>query len=364
MEWGKITAYCKESDKPSLLSHFYKHSNTNHVLIPDFILPNLTTKMNQIMKTKFLMFPMRSLMMTLLSVFALALTTACDDKDDSADDKTITQIVVDGADFTLLEAAVVRAGLADALSTGSLTVFAPTDAAFRAAGFADVNAINNTPVATLQAVLQYHVIGSKINAAAIQSGDNQATKMLSNVDAYITKNAAGVSINGATVTQADVSASNGVIHVINAVILPPSVNIVGLASANANLSYLVAAVTRAGSGVVNALTAAGPLTVFAPTNAAFQAAGFPTIASIEAADPATLAGILTYHVVAARAFSTNLTNGVELTTAQGGKVKVTIAAGAVSVLGKGNGANASNVSIANLLATNGVVHVIDRVLLP
>lgn len=364
MEWGKITAYCKESDKPSLLSHLYKHSNTNHVLIPDFILPNLSTKMNQIMKTKFLMFPMRSLMMTLLSVFALALTTACDDKDDSADDKTITQIVVDGADFTLLEAAVVRAGLADALSTGSLTVFAPTDAAFRAAGFADVNAINNTPVATLQAVLQYHVIGSKINAAAIQSGDNQATKMLSNVDAYITKNAAGVSINGATVTQADVSASNGVIHVINAVILPPSVNIVGLASANANLSYLVAAVTRAGSGVVNALTAAGPLTVFAPTNAAFQAAGFPTIASIEAADPATLAGILTYHVVAARAFSTNLTNGVELTTAQGGKVKVTIAAGAVSVLGKGNGANASNVSIANLLATNGVVHVIDRVLLP
>jgi len=317
------------------------------------------------MTTKFLKFPMRSLMVTLLSVFALALTAACDDNDDNAADaKTITQIVVDGADFTLLEAAVVRAGLADALSTGSLTVFAPTDAAFRAAGFANVDAINSTPVATLQAVLQYHVIGSKINAAAIQSGDNQATKMLSNVDAFITKNAAGVSINGATVTQADVSASNGVIHVINAVILPPSVNIVGLASANANLSYLVAAVTRAGSGVVNALTAAGPLTVFAPTNAAFQAAGFPTIASIEAADPATLAGILTYHVVGARAFSTNLTNGAELTTVQGGKAKITIAAGAVSVLGKGNGANASNVSIANLLATNGVVHVIDRVLLP
>ena len=72
------------------------------------------------MKTKFLKFPMRSLMMTLLSVFALALTTACEDKDDdSADAKTITQIVVDGADFTLLEAAVLRAELADALVTGS-----------------------------------------------------------------------------------------------------------------------------------------------------------------------------------------------------------------------------------------------------
>ena len=316
------------------------------------------------MKTKFFEIPLSRLMMTLLTVFALALTTACDDDDDGDDVKTITQTVIDGADFTLLEAAVVRAGLADALSTGSLTVFAPTDAAFRAAGFADVNAINSTPVATLQAVLQYHVIGSKVNAGAIQTGDNQVTKMLSNVDAYITKNAGGVSINGALVTQADVNAANGVIHVIDAVILPPSQNIVELASGNENLTFLVAAVTRAGSGVVNALTAAGPLTVFAPTNAAFQAAGFPTIASIQAADPTTLASILTYHVVAARAFSTNLTNGAELTTVQGGKAKVTIIGKAVSVLGNGNAASASNVSIANILATNGVVHVIDRVLLP
>jgi uncharacterized surface protein with fasciclin (FAS1) repeats len=320
--------------------------------------------MNQIMKTKFFEFPFRSLMMTLLSVFALALTTSCDKDDDDNAAKTITQTVIDGADFTLLEAAVVRAGLADALAAGSLTVFAPTDAAFKAAGFADVAAINATPVATLSAVLQYHVIGSKVTSSAIATADNQATKMLSNVDAYITKNATGVSINGAKVTQADLNASNGVIHVIDAVLFPPSVNVVGLASANANLTYLVAAVTRAGSGVVGALTAAGPITVFAPTNAAFQAAGFPTIASIQAADPATLANILTYHVVAARAFSTNLTNGAELTTAQGGKVKVTISGNAVSVLGKGNGTNASNVTIANLVATNGVVHVIDRVLLP
>jgi len=317
------------------------------------------------MKINFVKSPFKTLMFALLAVFSLTLATSCDKKDDNnASAKTITQTVIDGADFTLLEAAVVRAGLADALATGSLTVFAPTDAAFKAAGFADVAAINATPVATLSAVLQYHVIGSKVTSSAIATADNQATKMLSNVDAYITKNASGVSINGAKVTQADLEASNGVIHVIDAVLFPPSVNIVGLASANANLSYLVAAVTRAGSGVVNALTAAGPITVFAPTNAAFQAAGFATIASIQAADPAVLANILTYHVVAARAFSTNLTNGAELTTAQGGKVKVTISGNAVSVLGKGNATSASNVTIANLLATNGVVHVIDRVLLP
>lgn len=305
----------------------------------------------------------KTLLLFLAIAFSLVGITSCK-KDEVQVSKTITQTVVDGADFTLLEAAVVRAGLADALAKGSLTVFAPTDAAFKAAGFADVAAINNTPVATLQAVLQYHVIGSKVTASAIANADNQATTMLSNQTAYITKNASGVSINGATVTQADLLASNGVIHVIDAVLLPTTLNIVGLASANANLSYLVAAVTRAGSGVVNALSGAGPLTVFAPTNSAFIAAGFPTIASIQAADPTVLANILTYHVVAARAFSTNLTNGAALTTVQTGKVTVNITGKTVSVTGKSNGTNASNVTIANLLASNGVVHVIDRVLLP
>lgn len=317
------------------------------------------------MKTKFFEFPLRSVMLTLFTVFALALTTACDDDDDdNASVGTITQIVVDNPSFSLLEAAVVRAGLADALSSGSLTVFAPTDAAFQAAGFADVQVINSTPVETLKAVLEYHVLGSKVVSGDIQNGDNQVIKMLNNADAFLSKNANGVSINGATVTQADVQAANGVIHVIDAVILPASQNIVELASDNENLSYLVAAVTRAGSAVVNTLTGAGPLTVFAPTNAAFQAAGFPTIASIQAADPAVLTNILTYHVVAARAFSTNLSNGAQITTAQGGTATVSISGKAVSITGKGNGGSASRVNVANVLATNGVVHVIDQVLLP
>jgi uncharacterized surface protein with fasciclin (FAS1) repeats len=315
------------------------------------------------MKFQFVKISPKTLLFPLIAVLLFFQTTSCK-KDKVEPSKTITQTVVDGADFTLLEAAVIRAGLADALATGSLTVFAPTDAAFKAAGFADVAAINSTSVDVLKAVLQYHVIASKVLSTDIATADNQATKMLSNQNTYITKNASGVSINGAKVTQADLLASNGVIHVIDAVLFPPALDVVGVASGNANLTYLVAAVTRAGSGVVSALTAAGPITVFAPTNAAFIAAGFPTIASIQAAAPATLANILTYHVVAARAFSTNLTNGAVLTTAQGGTVKVTIAGSAVSVTGKNNGTNASNVTIANILATNGVIHVIDRVLLP
>jgi uncharacterized surface protein with fasciclin (FAS1) repeats len=315
------------------------------------------------MKTKLLFVPAKAWTLVLFAAASLFFFTACNDDDDD-DAKSITDTVIDSPDFTLLEAAVVRAGLADALRQGNLTVFAPTDAAFRAAGFADVEAIRNTSEVTLKAVLEYHVVGSRVASTAIQTGDNQATKMLSNLDAFITKNDGGVSINGARVTTPDLSASNGVIHVIDAVISPPPADVVAIARGNTNLTFLVAAVERAGAGVVSALTAPGPITVFAPTNAAFQQAGFSTIDAVRAANPADLAKILTYHVVSARAFATNLTNNAELTTAQGQKLKVGINGAIVSITGAANGTNASRVVIANILATNGVIHVIDRVLLP
>ncbi len=303
---------------------------------------------------------MRSLMLVLFATSALVITGCDDDDNDGNDLKTITEVVVDGDDFTLLEAAVVRAGLADALAQGTLTVFAPTDEAFQAAGFADVAAINATPVATLQAVLQYHVINAAVASSAIPAADNTAQTTLGGGTIYITKNGSGVSVNGAVVTQADVSALNGVIHVVNKVLLPPAGNIVEIAADNPDFTFLVAAVTRANLGTTLATTS--PLTVFAPTNAAFQAAGFPTIESIQSADVAALTDILTYHVVSARAFSTNLTNGAEVQTLAGETVRVNINNG-VTVTGKGN-SNPSNVVLANINAENGVIHVIDRVLLP
>jgi uncharacterized surface protein with fasciclin (FAS1) repeats len=332
-------------------------------LIPDFLGVDSLTNHSIFMKTKLFFVPAKAWTLALFATASLFFFTACNEEEKN-DLKSITDTVVESADFTLLEAAVVRAGLADALRQGSLTVFAPTDAAFRAAGFADVAAIQNTPVATLKAVLEYHVLGSRVASTAIQNGDNQANRMLSNLDAFITKNAGGVSINGARVTTPDLGAANGVIHVIDAVIMPPAANVVDIAKGNANLTFLVAAVERAGSAVAGALTAPGPITVFAPTNAAFQQAGFNTIESVRAANPADLAKILTYHVVPARAFATNLSNNSELATAQGQKLKVGINGAIVSITGAANGTNASRVAIANIKATNGVIHVIDRVLLP
>ncbi|MBK9253980.1 MAG: fasciclin domain-containing protein [Saprospiraceae bacterium] len=266
--------------------------------------------------------------------------------------------------FTLLEAAVLHAGIADDLTGASITVFAPTDDAFKAAGFADENAIKAVDKTALKNILQYHVVGSLVPASAIAQKDNEEVTMANNAKAYVTKNAAGVSVNGAKVTAADVKAENGaLIHIIDAVLIPETRNIVALAQSNPNLSYLVTAVLRANEGsvkVVDILSGNGPFTVFAPTNDAFIKAGFTTTASIQAANPEVLAAILTYHVVASRVYSTNLITG-NVPTAAGATIAVNAANG--TIRGNSNTADV-NITAVNIPASNGVVHLIDTVILP
>ncbi len=296
---------------------------------------------------------------------AVVLFTSCNK--DEPETNTVTDVVLKNNDFTILRAAVTRAGLADALRGGTITVFAPNDAAFRASGFPDVAAINAVSVSTLAAILQYHVLNTRIPAANIPTATNtpQPTLLSTNGTVYITKTATGVSVNGSRVTTADVPADNGVIHVIDRVLFPPAGDIVQTAIAEPqNFSLLVAAVTRAGAAVASALQSPTAITVFAPTNAAFISAGF-SASAINAATPAALTRILTYHVVSGRVFSPLLSNGLTPATLLGATNTVRINLGAgVTVTGTGNGTNASNVIIRDVTATNGVVHVIDRVLLP
>lgn len=300
-----------------------------------------------------------------LLVPALVLTGCNDDDNDTPAQQTIAEVVNTNADFSLLRAAVTKAGLGSALSSGTLTVFAPNNTAFQASGINDAT-LTALSEAQVRAILQYHVVDGRQTAASLPSGDNNAVTALSGGTLYVTKNGNNVSVNGARVVTADVAASNGVIHVIDRVLQPAAGNLVETAiAAGANFTYLVAAVQRASQGTTNVagiLSGAGPLTVFAPVNQAFIAAGFPTIASIQAAESDVLTRILTYHVVPGRVFSTNLVNG-NVATAQGGNVSINLGTG-VQVTGLGNGGTAANVVVANVLATNGVIHAIDRVLLP
>jgi transforming growth factor-beta-induced protein len=228
-----------------------------------------------------------------------------------------------------------------------LTVFAPTNEAFAK--------LASLP-SDLKPILLYHVLGSTVYASQVTTGyaktlSAYATKPM---DIYL-NTASGVKINNsATVVLADVVGTNGVIHVIDRVLLPPTV--VDIALNNSNFSILVSAVVKA--GLVTELNKMGPFTVFAPTNDAFQKL-FTDLKVTGIADltPEQLTPILLYHVVSGNNVSSGLANG-NVPTLLSGK-NITVNVGKAVVL---NGS--TNVSYTDVQGANGVVHVIDKVLLP
>ena len=305
------------------------------------------------------------LTLTLVSLSVLFMFSSCKKKDPVVVNGTITAIVSNSPDFTLLKAAVVKAGLAGTLDgKGPFTVFAPTNEAFAASGIT-MATINQLSPDALKGILLYHTVSGKVMAKDLPSGPNANVTTVSGKDVFVTKNEKGVFVNGVTVTKADIIATNGVIHTISRVLMPPTGNIVEVAIANPNFSLLVAAVLRASQGTTNVasvLSGAGPFTLFAPTNDAFKAAGFATVDAINNADPNTLASILTYHVIEGRVFSSDLTNGAMPKTVNGGTVTINLTNGA-TVKGKSN-TTASKITSTDLVTTNGIIHTIDQVLLP
>ncbi|MPR34006.1 fasciclin domain-containing protein [Salmonirosea aquatica] len=310
----------------------------------------------------------RSIMRVGMAVLLAGCIGACTDNTSPRPaSQTVVDVLSGNSDFSILKDAVEYAGLTRDLRLNTVTVFAPTNAAFQASGFADAAAVKALPASTVKSLLQYHMIGFNVPSSQLVVGKNEAVTTLQGGNVYVTKLDAnsGVSVNNARVTKADMQAQNGLIHVIDRVLMVPTQNLLEIAQADPNLTYLVAAATRAAASnpaVVSALTSTKNVyTVFAPTNEAFIAAGFPTLASIQSAPAATLAGIVLNHVIADRAFSPTLVKG-EANTASGGKLAVDVSNG-VTVTSKGN-AQASKVVKADILATNGVIHIIDRVLLP
>jgi uncharacterized surface protein with fasciclin (FAS1) repeats len=309
-----------------------------------------------------------TVLVTLAAVFSFSFL-ACKKDPVTPAAKTIADIVIEGTNFTLLKAALTKADLVTTFQgAGTFTVFAPTDDACKAVGVTQAFIDANTKE-TLAAVLKYHVLGAKVAAAEIATADNTEVTTL-NGKAYVTKNAAGVSINGAKVTTPDVAASNGVIHIIDRLILPPASNLVTYLQGDANYSLLVQAVVTA--DLVTTLQGAGPFTVFAPSNAAFEALGAPysTVAGIKglnATQIAALRNILLYHVVGARVFSQNLKAGAVPTALATKSVTIGLDSGVkVTGLAAGNVASVvlSPVTRFNVVTTNGIIHTIDKVLLP
>lgn len=271
--------------------------------------------------------------------------------------------------FTTLIAAVKAASpsvLTTLLSSSKKTLFAPTNAAFAAAG------ITTLPDrATLDAVLTYHVLGAEVLAAGITNGSSSAATA-NGKSIYLSKGTAGVFINGNTkVTTTDITASNGVVHVIDRTLLPPSKTIAQIATdfaaANpAQFTQLVAALVKV-PALLDAAGAAGNLSVFAPTDAAFQALytalGVTNMDQLEAKiGNEKLAQVLQHHIVGARVFSSDLSSGEVTTLNQ----KITVNVSNLTITDAAGTTPAANLvpTLLNVHATNGVIHVINKVLIP
>jgi len=302
---------------------------------------------------------------------------------------TLVDVVVASDALTVLEAAVIKAGLVDTLnSEGPFTVFAPTDAAFVALLDMlgdDYNSLEDFDtegeLELLKNILLYHVVPAKVSSTDLAAGEvgtalaDNSIEVVDNDGTFVISDASDVNANISTV---DIMASNGVAHVIDKVLLPQAAidfiaslqpTIVELAIATNDLSLLVGALQQADAGLVELLGTEGPFTVFAPTNDAFTTLldelgdDYNELADFDTEDEKEmLATILKYHVIAgAAAFSTDLSNEQMITTALGEDVTINLTGG-VSIQDATD--TDAAVTTADVAAKNGVVHVIDKVLLP
>ena len=280
-------------------------------------------------------------------------------------------MAVASGQFPTLVAAVQAAGLEETLSgDGPFTVFAPTEDAFAdlfaRLGLEPEVMLGN--VGMLTSVLTYHVLPQAVPASTVVTLDGQSVPTVQGADITITVDGETVKVNDATVVTTDVEASNGVIHVIDQVLFPPSDaapepaapgTVVDVAVASGQFPTLVAAVQAA--GLEETLSGDGPFTVFAPTEQAFAdlLASLGLTAEQVLGNVELLTSVLTYHVLplAAPAETVLTLDGQSVTTVNGADVTITIDGAAVMV-------NDANVVTADVEASNGVIHVIDKVLFP
>jgi uncharacterized surface protein with fasciclin (FAS1) repeats len=297
----------------------------------------------------------------LLSIFVLV--TSCDNDDPIIPvQPTVVGVAQSDTTFSLLVAAIEKAGLVGTLSdlSKSYTVFAPTNTAFRNAGYnlAAINGLSPTDVnAVLIPLLTYHVVGAKVNSGGVPTSDT--VKTLNGKNLFASKNGNGVFLNGIKVTAADLNASNGVVHVINKLLVPPTKTIAEIVIGDANFSLLKFAVVKA--GLATALSSAGKYTVFAPVNAGFPLA-LDTETEINNAPTADVLGIVGAHTFTTNIFAGDLVAGVTPATFNASKT-LTIALSApptVKITGSANAA--SIIDATDIVATNGVIHVIRTVL--
>ncbi|WP_439131780.1 fasciclin domain-containing protein [Polaribacter sp.] len=321
----------------------------------------------------------------LISILTISFLYSCETTSSYEDElPSIANIAVSNADFSTLEAAAITGGVAGVLSNsnpndanGAYTVFAPTNDAFARLG------LNEQTLGVLQKpfltnTLLYHVSNGNLSGSSINDGANSTSALA--VDRRFITRGDDTYINGSKILATDVMASNGTVHVIDKVMIATGVDIVQSAIALQSssvftfpeLSYLVEAVIY--TDLVDALSASNgspSFTVFAPTDQAFVDLGaalgltFTQPSDIRQLPVETVRTVLLNHVIADGGKFTSELNAGTVTPLGGDDLTLgAFTNGTLTVTGVGNGGEAANMGIPDVQTTNGVVHVIDRVLLP
>jgi len=268
----------------------------------------------------------------------------------------IVDTAVSAGSFKTLVAAVQAAGLVDTLKgDGPFTVFAPTDKAFAKLPKGTIaELLKPENKSKLQGILAYHVVPGSVKAADVVKLSSAKTVQGQQID--IAVNDGAVTVDAANVVKTDIQTSNGVIHVIDSVMLPADKDIVDTAVAAGSFNSLVAAIQAA--GLVETLKGEGPFTVFAPSDDAISKLPEGTVENLlKPENKDQLAAVLTYHVVAGKVMAADVVKLKTAKTVLGNDVAINVADGKVMI-------NDANVVATDIETSNGVIHVIDSVLLP
>lgn len=301
----------------------------------------------------------------LLAAACMSLITACsdsssNDKEEETPALNIVETAIDAGNFTTLVAALQAANLDDDLadSNAELTVFAPTDAAFDELKATMSDSEWDALLASddLASILLYHVADGEILAAQAIEASGDLLPTLNGKPLAVNYSNEVVYVNDAGVSTPNVLASNGVIHVINKVVMPPSSTITDLVVQSDSLSTLETAVIEA--GLADALAGEGPFTVFAPTNDAFDKLGADVL-DVVLADNTLLNNILTYHVIDQQVSAKTAISlaGQSAAMLNNEDASISLVDGSLYI-------DRAKVSVTNVLASNGVVHIIDTVMKP
>lgn len=279
---------------------------------------------------------------------------------------SISAILKNANDATLFSAALTRVHLDTVLDgSGPFTIFVPTDASFAASGISK-STLDNLSDDSLKYLLLYHTVAANLLSSSLPAGPNAKVITANGDSIFVTNASNAIYVNGFPLLAADVLASNGVIHALQRALIPPRGNILQTLEGDSSFSFLAAAIARGSQGTTDIntiLTTGGPYTLFAPINDGFRAAGFASIDDINNASADSIANIVLYHILPSRTFSPDMGSGQTATTLNDSSVVFSVGNNVRQIKGDKNDTPANTLAI-NVMATNGVLFVIDQMLRP